>query len=106
MKIAIDISPITGELQGHKVRGVGFYLEYLKRSLLKYYPENEYNFFACREEINNDVDLIHYPYFEPFFPSLPFFEKTKRIITVHDFTPLVFPKYFPAGIKGKLSWQI
>lgn len=106
MKIAIDITPIKGALRGHKVRGVGFYLEYLKRSLLKYYPENEYIFFTQGEKFDKKVDLIHYPYFEPFFVTLPFFEKQKRIITVHDLTPLVFPTHFPAGIKGNLSWQI
>lgn len=106
MKIAIDITPIKGDLKGHKVRGVGFYLEYLKRSLLKFYPNNEYVFFSQGEGFSGKVDLVHYPYFEPFFVTLPFFEKQKRIITVHDLTPLVFPTHFPAGIRGNLSWQI
>jgi len=106
MRIAIDITPIKGEMKGHKVRGVGFYLEYLKRSLLQYFPENEYIFFGQGEKIETPVDLIHYPYFDPFFVTLPLFEKQKRIITVHDLTPLVFPEHFPAGIKGNVSWQI
>ena len=41
MKIAIDISPLQS---GHKVRGVGFYLEYIKKALVTYLPENQYNF--------------------------------------------------------------
>src|SRR5664279_699600 len=106
MKIAIDITPIKGELKGHKVRGVGFYLEYLKRSLLKYFPEHEYIFFSKDEKLDTSVDLIHYPYFEPFFITLPFIKKVKTVITVHDLTPLVFPQHFPAGIKGRLRWQI
>lgn len=106
MKIAIDITPIKGEQSGHKVRGVGFYLEYLKRSLLEFHPENEYVFFARGEKIDNSVDLVHYPYFEPFFVTLPILEKKKRIITVHDLTPLVFPQHFPTGMKGNISWQM
>ncbi len=106
MKIAIDITPIKGDLQGHKVRGVGFYLEYLKRSLLQYQSEHTFVFFARGEAIDKTVDLVHYPYFEPFFITLPIFENHKRVITVHDLTPLVFPKHFPAGVKGNLSWQV
>lgn len=106
MKIAIDITPIKGDLKGHKVRGVGFYLEYLKRSLLQYFPEHEYVFFSRGEIIPSDVDLVHYPYFEPFFLTLPTNNKQKTVVTVHDLTPLVFPKHFPAGIKGSLRWQM
>ena len=75
MKVAIDITPITGALNGHKIRGVGFYLECLKRSLLQYYPEHNYYFFTRGETIPDDVDLVHYPYFDPFFITLPMFEK-------------------------------
>lgn len=103
MKIAIDVSPLQS---GHKVRGVGFYLEYLKRSLLKYYPENEYIFFTKGEKLNDAVDIVHYPYFEPFFLTLPFFKKHKRVVTVHDLTPLLYPQHFPPGLKGQFRWQI
>jgi glycosyltransferase involved in cell wall biosynthesis len=103
MRVAIDVSPLHS---GHKVRGVGFYLEYLKRSLLEYYPENEYIFFTQREKIDVPVDLIHYPYFDPFFPTLPFVKKTKTVVTVHDLTPLVFAEHFPAGIKGTIRWHL
>lgn len=106
MKIAIDLTPITGTLRGHKVRGAGFYLEYLKRALLTYFPEHEYIFFSRGERIGQAVDLIHYPYFEPFFVTLPIADKYKRVVTVHDLTPIVFPEHFPAGIKGSLRWQI
>lgn len=103
MRIAIDISPLQ---TGHKVRGVGFYLMHLKKALVTYFPENDYNFFENKDQINKDIDLIHYPYFEPFFVTLSFFEQYKRVITVHDLTPIAFPSHFPAGLKGNLSWQI
>ncbi|MEK7570678.1 MAG: glycosyltransferase family 1 protein [Patescibacteria group bacterium] len=103
MKVAIDISPLQS---GHKVRGVGFYLHYLKASFLKYFPEHDYTFFTDTKEIPADVDLVHYPYFDPFFLTLPLVKKHKTVVTVHDLTPLVFPEHFPAGIKGTLRWQL
>ncbi len=107
MKIAIDISPLNDtSLISHRVRGVGFYLKYLKTALLKYYPLNEFVFFTRGDRIDKSVDLVHYPYFDPFFITLPIFEKHKRIVTVHDLTPLVFPQDFPSGVKGNFKWQI
>lgn len=103
MKIAIDVSPLQ---TGHKIRGVGFYLEYLKRALSTYFPEHNYIFFTHQSEIPSDTDLVHYPYFDPFFVTLPFKKKHKTVVTVHDLTPIVFPQHFPAGIKGNVRWQI
>jgi glycosyltransferase involved in cell wall biosynthesis len=103
MKIAIDISPLE---TGHKVRGVGFYLKHLKNALISYHPEHRYYYFTQKSEIPADADIVHYPYFEPFFITLPVFKKHKTIVTVHDLTPLVFPKHFPVGIRGNISWQI
>lgn len=103
MKIAIDVSPLQS---GHKVRGVGFYLTYLKEALLTYYPTNEYQFFTNGEKIAEKTDVLHYPYFDPFFMTLPFIKKYKTVVTVHDLTPLIFPTHFPAGFKGNLRWHI
>lgn len=107
MRVGIDCSPLkTGHFLQHRVRGTGFYLEHLKDSLEKYCPENEYTFFTRTEKLPDNLDLIHIPYFEPFFITLPRKPKTKVVVTVHDLTPLVFPKEFPAGLKGKIKWQI
>lgn len=107
MKIAIDISPIkTGHFLQHRVRGTGFYLENLRKSLEKYYPANRYTFFTREDKEPVNVDLVHYPYFEPFFLTLPFKSRNKFIVTVHDLTPLVFPSNFPPGLKGKIKWNI
>jgi len=103
MKIAIDVSPLQS---GHKIRGTGFYLTYLKRALLNYYPENDYHFFTQNESIPQSVAVVHYPYFDPFFLTLPFNKKHKTVVTVHDLTPLIFPSHFPAGLKGNVNWQI
>jgi len=107
MKIAIDISPLKkGHFLQHRVRGTGFYLEHLKNGLLNYFPEHQYIFFTKGDKLPQDVDVVHYPYFEPFFLVLPFFTKHKMVVTVHDLTPLAFPEFFPCGIKGKIKWEI
>jgi glycosyltransferase involved in cell wall biosynthesis len=103
MNIAIDVSPLQS---GHKIRGVGFYLAHLQEALLRYYPQYTYHFFSKKEILPKNTDVIHYPYFEPFFLTLPFWKKHKTVVTVHDLTPLVFPKDFPPGKKGTLVWQI
>jgi len=107
MKIAIDIGPISEEnISGHKVRGVGSYITSLKDSLERYDEKNTYTFFSRRKDIPRNIDVVHYPYFEPFFLSLPLFKKAKTVVTVHDLTPIVFQKDFPVGIKGFLKWQV
>lgn len=107
MKIAIDISPLAvGHHLQHRVRGTGFYLENLKTALLKYYPKNKYIFFVRGDNLPKDIDIVHYPYYEPFFLTLPFLNKNKWVVTVHDLTPFVFPKYFPRGLKGEIKWRI
>ena len=103
MKIAIDISPLH---TGHKIRGAGFYLENLKKALVKYYAQNEYKFFTRGEKLSENVDLVHFPYFEPFFLALPIYKKYLTVVTVHDLTPIVFKKHFPRGIRGEIKWQM
>src|SRR5258706_1593574 len=97
MKIAIDISPLSS---GHKVSGTGFYLKHLKDALEKYFPENKYSFFTSDDKVPKSVDIIHYPYFEPFLITLPFKKPRKLVVTILDLTPLVFPEHFPSGVKG------
>lgn len=102
MKVAIDLSPLN-EASGHKVRGVGFYLQRLKDSLEKYETQNDYIYFQDKI-VPQNADVIHYPYFDPFSPTFSLDLRKKNIITLHDVTPLVFPKAFPVGVRGKLHW--
>lgn len=101
MRIAIDVSPLSS---GHSIRGVGFYLKNLLEALEKYHPEHTYIKFTDKEKIPDTVDIVHYPYFDPFFRTLPLFPHRNTVVTVHDITPLVFPDLFPIGIKGKINW--
>ena len=107
MRVAIDLSPITsGHYLQHRVRGTGFYLNNLKEALLNKYGDKEFVFAKRGVNLDKNIDLIHYPYFEPFFLTLPLKKTAKTIITVHDLTPIVFKNDFPRGLKGGVKWQI
>lgn len=105
-KIAIDELPLS---TGHAARGTGVYTRNLITGL-----EREFNkskefsldkliFKDSLEKLPN-FDLIHYPYFDLFYRSLPIKKQTKTIVTVHDVTPLLYPRQYPPGIKGKLNY--
>ncbi|QQG40361.1 MAG: glycosyltransferase family 4 protein [Candidatus Levyibacteriota bacterium] len=107
MNIVLDISPLTDDSKiSHRVRGTGFYIKNLKRSLLEFFPNNRYTFFSRGQSIPHDIDIVHYPYFEPFFLTLPFRKKYKTVVTVHDLTPFVFSDKFPIGIRGRIKWLL
>lgn len=107
MKVAIDASPLkSGHNLSHRVRGTGFYIKYLTELLVSNYPQHDFFLFSRGDKIPNEYKVVHYPYFEPFFLTLPYNKKRKTIVTVHDLTPLVFPDAFPKGIKGAIKWEI
>lgn len=106
MKIVLDVSHISdNNFLQHRVRGTGFYINNLIASLRKYFPQNEYLLIERGQNLPQNIDLAHYPYFEPFFLTLPWRQSIKTVVTVHDLTPLVFPEQFPRGIKGEIKWQ-
>lgn len=107
MNIALDISPLkTGHFLQHRVRGTGMYIHAIKEAFRHYFPQNTYTFFTKISEIPKTCEVIHIPYFEPFFLTLPFSNPHPTVVTVHDLTPLVFPQYFPRGLKGEIKWKI
>lgn len=101
MKVALDISPLKNE---NKNRGIGKYTFFVKKELEKI-NELELLPFSKNENIPLS-DLVHYPYFDPFYLTLPLVKKYPTVITIHDMIPFVFSKQFPKGIKGEIKWQI
>jgi len=93
----------TGAAQDlNSVRGIGSYTQNLQKALTKYKQELGIDF--VKKGFNSSsYDLVHYPYFDLFFHTLPLKSKTKRIVTIHDVIPLIFPDKFPAGIKGRVN---
>lgn len=106
MNIGIDISKIGKEnLSKHKIRGSGSYIDGLIEHVPKIDRNNKYIIIDGEVRLT-EIDVFHYPYFEPFFLSLPVRVNKPSVVTVHDLIPLVFPDKFPAGIKGKLRWRV
>lgn len=103
MNIAINTLPLSTE---HRMRGTGVYTKNLIDALKKYGKSHTYSFFTRVQDIPADTDLVHYPFFDPFFLTLPFFRRYKTVVTVHDVIPLVFPDKFRPGLRGEVKWQM
>ncbi len=99
MKVGINTIPLK---TAHKLRGVGYYTQNLILSLRKD-PRLEVVEFTDLSKLNN-VDLVHYPWFDFYFHTLPIRKKFKSVVTIHDTIPLVFPEHYPVGLKGKINF--
>ncbi len=101
MKVGIDISALNSMSKG---RGIGFYSDYLIKSL-KQYTNVEVIVIDGRELIadSRQLDLIHYPFFDFFKPTLKVDPDIPTVVTIHDVIPLLFPKHYPSGIKGRIN---
>jgi glycosyltransferase involved in cell wall biosynthesis len=102
IRVAIDSGPLTG---GHAIRGVGAYTTYLIKHLRKI-KDLKIEAVDFQKADLSKYDIVHYPYFHPFFITLPLFKKTTTIVTIHDLIPLIYPKYYPPGIRGKIRYFI
>ena len=101
MKIAINILPLKS---GHKDRGIGFYTSNLIENLIKD-PQINIQEFTDLSEVKY-ADIIHYPWFDLFFHTLPLKKKFKTIVTIHDVIPLLFPTHYPVGLRGKYNFLL
>lgn len=99
MKIAINTLPLQ---TGHKDRGIGYYTKNLIRELEKDSAIDIIKFTDIRD-FKTEIDIVHYPWFDLFFYSLPLWSKFPRVVTIHDVMPLLFPEKYPVGIKGRIS---
>jgi glycosyltransferase involved in cell wall biosynthesis len=72
-------------------RGVGTYAAELSRALQT---------ISGVEVVEDHPDVIHYPFFDLFFHTLPIIKRKPTVVTIHDVIPLVFPARYPAGVRG------
>jgi glycosyltransferase involved in cell wall biosynthesis len=105
LKVAIDSGPLTS---GHSVRGIGVNTRELLVALNmiphKDIQISEVDF--SKEDLSK-FDIVHYQYFRPFFVDLPYIKPAKKVVlTIHDLIPLVYPKHYPSGIKGKINFIV
>lgn len=94
MKVKIDSSSLVS---GHKVRGVGFYTRELIKALKKE---------KGVELVGSNYDILHIPFFNPFFVSFPWKKESKIVVTIHDLIPLIYPKYYPPGFRGYIRFLL
>ena len=91
MNIAIDTSPLAS---GHQERGIGMYTKELIAALSMYASNHTYVYIEKKGAIPKNIDVVHYPFFDPFFLTLPMSVRKPTVVTVHDLIPLVFPSQF------------
>jgi glycosyltransferase involved in cell wall biosynthesis len=98
-KIGFINTPLSS---GHAIRGVGFYTRNLLNQMSKLAPEYGIQIVETASP-EGEFDLIHYPFFDLFYPTLPLFKSTPTVVTIHDVIPLEYPSHYPPGIKGLLN---
>jgi len=101
LKVGFNTLPLES---GHKSRGMGFYVRNLLNSLKKN-KEIEIVEFINSDELK-EVDLVHYPFFDLFFKTLPLKKRFPTVVTIPDIAPLLFPNRYPPGLKGWLRNKI
>lgn len=101
MKVGLNVTPLYS---GHKSRGIGYYTQNLV-NYLKREKDIEVCEFTKISQIK-DVHLVHYPWFDFFFHTLPIKKTFPTVVTIHDVIPLLFPKQYPVGIKGKFNYYL
>jgi len=104
MRVLLNTSPLT---DGNNDRGIGLYTRQLLAALRDFSPDGESLVMQATHEFQEtiissqrDFDLVHYPFFDFFFATLPTDHKLPFVVTIHDVIPLLFPKEYPSGIKG------
>lgn len=99
VKVAINITPLK---TAHKNRGIGYYTD----NLLDYLKKNgaiSVQTFTHISEVK-DVDIVHYPWFDFYFHTLPIIKIAPTVVTIHDVIPLIFKEHYPVGLKGKANF--
>ena len=99
IKVAIDTTYLDKDDQ---TRGIGVHTN----ELLKRLKKISGLVIETKPRMNKKYDIYHYPKFHPHFLSFPLRNKTKKIVTIHDLIPLIYPKYYPPGIKGQIRYLI
>ncbi|PIR60287.1 MAG: hypothetical protein COU67_02780 [Candidatus Pacebacteria bacterium CG10_big_fil_rev_8_21_14_0_10_44_54] len=99
LRIAVDTTPLLG---GHARRGIGTYTRELLAAL-EQEPIELTRITKRRTIQGSEFDLIHYPYFDLFSPSLRLHKKIPCVVTIHDLIPLQFPDQYKPGLRGRLA---
>lgn len=103
LSVAINSASLSG---GHAVRGIGFYTKSLISSLETIgVSVTPLDFQLVEKSKLLQYDILHYPHFDLFFPTLETYGHPKVVVTIHDVIPLLYPKHYPPGVKGRISFM-
>lgn len=100
MRILIDLHTLSAERRG---RGSGRYVTELVRALHEYLPEHAIE--VTESEPRGTYDVVHYPFFDFFSPTLPLRRPAPAVVTIHDVIPLQYPSFYLKGVRGFFIWK-
>lgn len=102
MRVAIDTRALRS---GHKVRGIGVMVGEQVKALRKEANKHKDVIIDGVDFSESDLslyDIVHFPYFFPYYATLPDIKPSKNIVvTIQDLIYLVFPKRYPPGLSGR-----
>jgi glycosyltransferase involved in cell wall biosynthesis len=106
VKVLIDTGPLSS---GDSIRGIGVYARELINAFRT--ASNKKGTVVAADIAGKDLsdyDVVHFTAFKPFSVSFPWKKPagTKFIATIYDLIPLIYPRHYPSGIKGFISWRI
>jgi len=100
INVLIETSPL-GNANAH--RGIGMYTKFLTENLEKIEGLNvQRSTLPVPPEFKPQI--VHYPYFDLFFSTLPLKHPAKAVVTIHDVIPLKFPDFYDPGLKGSMRF--
>ena len=102
LNILFETSVLSG---GHSARGIGTYARLLTEEFKNHAEINLIKSSTLEKSDKVKADITHYPFFDLFFATLPMNPFKKLVVTIHDVIPLIFPKFYEPGIKGKLKFE-
>lgn len=105
MRVGISMS---SSMVRDAVRGIGVHTNELNKALLEIIKNKKEIEIDLKIDKSKHYDVVHFTSFKPFFISLPLIKpkNTKFVLTVHDLIPLIYPKNYPPGFKGKLKFLV
>lgn len=101
IRVGFCIRPLK---TGHKNRGIGVYTYNLLEQLKKNSEIEVIEFDTINPPAN--IDIVHYPWFDFYFKTLPLLKAHPAVVTIHDTIPLILKEGFPVGIKGKINFWL
>lgn len=101
MKVALVKPPRLA----NPVRGVGFYTQRLLAALEDLGVDIQLIESSFNPMVYHGFDIVHFPFFDIYWPTFPPIRLKKTVVTFHDVIPLKFPQAAPAGLRGKAVWR-